>query len=177
MLPQVRPVGGTSIAWDVFLQACVQSLGYSPIRGVDSLKRELSDPAKLLAAIAGFHNKLDVDTPIKSIREASTLLKHLSYMFLVYADEPLVSLIRERTDLNITSTVTVDSERLILISGTLKQYLEATVECCVENAPRELCYLFDAFILYFDQIGLGDIWYQYRRKPRPDKTFLIEYKP
>jgi hypothetical protein len=177
MIPQIKPIGGTQICWDVFLQACTDSLGYSPIRGVDSLARELSDPAKLLASLAAFHNKQNVKAPLAAIRNAGSLLRHLSYAFLVYCDEHLISDIRERSLLNVTSTVAADGERVAYVSGSLFDFHTATLECCTEDSPFDIRYLFDAFVLYFESIGLGDIWHDQRKKTLKDKTFLLEYIP
>lgn len=177
MIPQVQAIGGTEIAWEGFLKACVDTLGYSPIRGVDAIKRELSEPAKFVAALSAFHDKLNANDPIKSIRSAGSLLKHLSYTFMVLADDQLILDIRERTELTLTSASTMVGCRLILISGNLKQFLDATVECCSPDVSIDIRYLFDFIVLHFDRIGLGELWYEYRRKSVKDKTFLLEHKP
>lgn len=177
MVPQVKATGGTQIDWDIFLKACNDALGYSPIRGVDSLQRELSDPAKLIASLAAFHDKQNLEAPLASIREAGSILRHLSYVFLTYCDTALISDIRERTQLNVTSKVVFESvESLAVVSGSLFDFRIATLECCTEDSPYNLRYLFDAFVLYFESIGLGELWHDQRKRPLKDKTFLLEDK-
>ena len=177
MTPNIIPIGGTHVSWDAFLKGCNEALGYSPIRGVDNIKRELSDPAKLLASLSAFHNRLKIDNPIAALRECGSLLRHLSYMFLVYCDEELILDIRERTQLNVTSSEAADGERVAVVSGSLFDFKAATVECCTADAPFDLRYLFDVFILFFESVGLGEVWHDQRKKPLKDKTFLLEYKP
>lgn len=177
MLPSILPLGGSSIEWDTFLKACQQALGYNPLKGVDNTRRELSDPAKFIAALAAFHDRQKSNNPIGAIRDATTLLRHLSYTFIIHCDEELISLIRERTDLTITSTETPNGTRVAVVTGTLQQYRAGTLECCVPEAPFNLRYLFDGFVLYFERLGLEEVWSDTRKKALEDKTFLLEYKP
>jgi hypothetical protein len=177
MIPQIKFIGGTQIDWNLFLQSCNEALGYSPIRGVDSLNRELSDPGKLLASLSAFHDRLKIGDPLAAIRDCGSLLRHLSYMFLVYCDKELILNIRERTQLNVTSSEAAGDGYVVIVSGSLFDYRTATLECCTVDAPFDLRYLFDGFILYFDSLGLSEIWHEYRKRPLKDKTFLLEYKP
>lgn len=174
---QIKPFGGTQIDWNIFLNACIEALDVSPLKGVDSSSREFSEPAKLLASLSAFHSRLDSQDPIKAIRDAGSLLKHLSYMFLVYCDQGLISDIREKTQLNVTSTTAPDGARVAVVSGNLFDYRTAVLECCVPESSFDIRYLFDCFMLFFEHIGLGDLWYDRRKKSHPDKTFLLEYKP
>ncbi len=177
MLPQVKPIGGTQIDFNIFLKSCQEALNYSPMKGVDGCNRELSDPAKLLASLAAFKNKLDSQDPIKAIRDASSILRHLSYIFLVYCDQALIADIREMTQLNVTSTTAPDGERVVVVSGSLFDFRIATIECCVLESSLDIRYFFDSIVLYFQSIGLGDLWFGYRMKPQKDRTFLLEYIP
>lgn len=177
MTPQIKPFICPQIDFNIFLRSCNEALGYSPMRCVDSCSRELSESARLLASLAAMHDRLDMADPIKSIRDAGSLLRHLSYSFLVYGASELISGIREKTQLNITSTQAPDGERVAVVSGSLFDFRTAVLECCIPESSFDIRYLFDCFMLYFEHIGLGDLWYDRRKKAHPDKTFLLEYKP
>lgn len=174
MIPQIKPISQPNIDWTTFLKSCNEALGYSPIRGVDCLKQELSDPARMLASLAAFHDRLNIKNPITAIRDCGSLLRHLNYIFLVYCDRDLISDIREKTQLNITSTPAPDGGRVAVISGSLFDYRQATLECCVPESNFDIRYLFDGFMLYFESIGLGLLWQGHRKKPLRDRTFLLE---
>lgn len=177
MTPSIIPIGGSQLDWQAFLSASQQALGYSTLRGVDNIRRELSDPAKFIAAVAAFHGKQATDNPISAIQNASTLLRHLHYTFMIHCEERLLSYIRERTDLTITSAVSQDEERVAIVSGNLQQYRDGAIECCVQDAHRDVRLLFNGFVLYFERLGLHELWAGYSKRMLDDLTLLLEYKP
>lgn len=177
MIPQIKPIGRTEIDFSIFLQATNEALGCNILKGVDGCSRQFSEPAKFLASLSAFHKRLDSQDPIKAVRNAGSLLRHVTYIFLIYCDQDLISDIRERTQLNVTSTTAPDGEWVAVISGNLFDFRTAVLECCVPESSFDIRYLFDIIILYFESVGLGDLWFGFRKKTSPDKTFLLEHIP
>lgn len=174
MVPDLIPFMTPSINWGSFLKGASDATGRSIVRGVDASPRELSDPAKFLAVLSAFQD--GNEKPLDAIRNSASIQAALHYGFLVYADEETVFQIMERTELMVTSTSCLDGERICVVTGNLKQWVQATKECCAEHQPFNLRLLFDKVILLFDRFGLGELWHDTRRRTLPDKTFLLEQK-
>ncbi len=177
MIPRIIPLGQSKMDWNTFLAASETGLGYSPLRGVDALSRELSDPAKFIAALACFRDKQNLRQPLASIRDATSVLHHFSYSFLVYCKPDLILDIRERSTLHITSSEALDGERLAVLSGTLGQYQTAITENSTPDSPFNIRHLSTALLKHFESEGLQDLFYDYRKRPQKDGTLLLEYKP
>ena len=173
--PDVIPIVLPSISLTPFLKIATDATGHCPNRGIDSSPREFSDAAKFIAVLAEFQDRR-ANQPLAALRSAGSLLNHLHYAFGVYADSETIFQIKERTDLSITATETVDGERIALVSGTLKQWRDATIECCDERQPFNLRVLFDKVVLIFEKFGLGELWDTLRKRQLPDHTFLLEDK-
>lgn len=175
MVPDLVPIVVPVINWNEFLKVANDALGYSPVRIVDSCPRQLSDPARFVAVAASFQDR-NVTNVVESLRDSLDLIQHLQFVFCVYSDTETMIQIRARTDLKITVTEAVDGERIAIVSGNLKEWYNATLVCCQQRQPFNLRVLFDRFVLFFEQAGLGDIWWTHKKRSLPDHTFLLEHK-
>jgi hypothetical protein len=173
--PDVIPIVVPNINLPQFLKLATDATGHCPNRGVDSSPRTFSDYGKFIAILAEFQDRR-ANQPLTVLRDAGSLLHHLSYSFGVYADTETIFQIKERTDLHIVSTESLDGERIVLVSGTLREWRDATIECCQERQPFNLRLLFDKVVLLFDKFGLGELWDTLRKRPLADHTFLLEDK-
>lgn len=176
MEPELHPVLIPSVNWQGFATAARDATGESPARSVDACKRPLSDWAKFLVILASFRDPNQTDA-LKNLRTSQSLLSSLFFGFRLYADADTVSRIREYTTLTVVAAPTLDGERVCFVSGTLKEWHLATTECCQPHQARGLRQVFTKAMAYFDTLGLAEIWSEYRRKPLPDNTFYLEYKP
>lgn len=170
------PLTTSTPDWATFLKVAQEGTGYNPLRGVDSLGRELSDPAKFIAALSAFQDRSELERPIAAIRESRSVQRHLFYQFLLIADADTVREALERTDINITSAPSTNGLEIALMSGTLQQWRDATLECCTQTAPYNLRFAFDGVVIHFERLGLQDLWHDWRKRALPDQTFLIEHK-
>lgn len=171
MTPRIQYLGGSEINWGLFLK---ETSDLKPLRGVDASGREFSDNARFIAALAEMQG---CRNPLVALRTTTTLLRHVCYSFLVYSDQKLVNQVRERTDLTLTSIEADDDSRISVITGNVAQYRDGAVECCVENAPRNLRLLFDGFVIVLEKLGFEEVFSRYGKRQLTDKTFLLEYKP
>ena len=113
---------------------------------------------------------------LTALRGSLDLLKHLQFVFTVYADEETILQIMERTELEVTMTEAVDNERIAVVSGNLRQWYAATLTCCQERQPYNLRILFDKFVVFYERLGLAELWSTTRKRTLPDRTFLLEHK-
>lgn len=173
---KIIPLISPDIDMDAFVKACSEVLNYSPLSGIDQSTRQFSDPAKFLAGLAGFHNKINTKTPISAIRDAASLCSHLFYSFLVAATKSTILKSMERTELHHTVAEDLDDLQLTVISGTLTQWKQATLECCHADSSHQLRLLYDGFFLYFEKQGLGELWFDTLKKKAPKNTFYLEAK-
>lgn len=140
------------------------------MRGIDACKRPLSDFGKYLAILGSFKEGSSFD-PLKAIRSEFSLLNHLSFGFLVTEfNDLLTSYLTERTDLHVLSR-----PNQAVVTGTLKQWRIASIECCQQDKPHELRLFFDHIVLTFTRLKLGDLWFDYRRTAHEDQTFFLEH--
>jgi hypothetical protein len=175
---KIYPISASNISIENLIRGSKEHIGYSPLTGVDRLHRNLSPHARYIAGIAGFHNRQDADRPLAALRDARSILTHLHFGFLIECDAELILNIRERTNLDVTcSEGGSDGERVAVMSGTLDKYRQSAIECCTLTSPFELIFLFDQLILFFEKVGLGDIWFDYRKITQRDNTFYLEHKP
>jgi hypothetical protein len=175
MAPDIIPIVVPRIDWTTFLKTAQDALGYSPVKAVDHCSRPLSDYGKFLVVAASFQDRNLVDA-LGALRDANDLLNHLAFVFNVYADAETILLIMERTRLRVTMTPTVDGERIAIVSGNLQDWHQATIICCADRQPFNLRLLFDKVVLFFESLGLGELWHATRKKSLPDRTFLLEPK-
>lgn len=175
MSPEITPIVIPHVDWGTFLRVTGDALGYQPNRVADSAPRPLTDAAKFVVVLSSFQDR-QTSSATAALRGSIDLLNHLSYSFAVYADDETVKQVMERTDLKVTMTEAVDRERIAIVSGNLKQWYCATLTCCTDRQPFNLRLLFDKAVMFFETIGLGELWHDCRKKTLPDRTFLLEQR-
>lgn len=172
--PDIFPISQPNINWHAFLQGTVAATGESPTRPVDGYPGNLSDFARFLASLAHFNAPNLQKDVLATIRDSRSLLGHLSFGFLVSAEVDVFCQIGQRTKLIVTSS----PRDIAIVTGSLADWRGATLEF-LWNTECDFAVrlLFDKIILYFEHIGLGDIWFGYRKQSLKDQTFLLEYRP
>lgn len=168
---QLQLLSAPAIDLEIIAGTFYKRTGKSHTRGVDSCPRPLSDLAKFIAILSSFEHGGTPFDALKSLREEFSLLVHLHFSFVVWEYGGLPVELASKTDLGITS-----SGQTMIVSGTLKQWRIASLECCQKKRSRELRFFFDCVILYFEKMGLGEIWFDHRRCSLEDETFYLEHK-
>lgn len=175
MIPKIILIAWPQIDWPTLAKASDVVLGYNPVKPADKSDRQLSDHARLLAVLSAFSDRDSTD-PLKSIREAGSLLNHLKFSFLIAADRETIFRISTTTRLDCTPNDSVDGGLAAIVSGTLSEWREATIELCHSNSPMPIRVLMDTVVLQFEKLGLGEVWSDYRKVQLKDKTFRLEHK-
>lgn len=174
----VKPILVSNIAWTEFLKDAAALCGHSPNQGIDSYSYQLKDYARWIATLGEFRNGEECD-PKQILYTANDLLSHLYFGFMVDGSANLIYQIMELTDLKIVSARLKEKRgRAAIVSGTLKQWKDATINilCSNEKRNRELRWTFSQCLNFFFHLGLHDIWHDYRKRSMKDQTYLLEEK-
>lgn len=173
----VIPIMVPHFAWTDFLKDVASLCGHSPICGVDSYPYKLKDYARLIAVFGEFRNGKSCD-PKKTLRSSDDLLQLLHFGFVIHGSTGLIFRIMELTDLKIISAKMQGKGRAAIVTGTLKQWQDAVISGLSTTIPKnsELRWVFSQCLDFFEQLGLQDIWYDYRKRALQDQTYLLEAK-
>lgn len=172
---KVIPITVCSVAWQQYLTTIAEWLGQPPSRGLDVCPSKLSNFARYTASLGEFEAQQELD-PKRTLRKTEgPWLRHTFYSFLILTSEETILKMAETTDLDIIS-VKAEEGRVAVVSGTLDTWHRAVILMCREIVPRRSRLLFNVIKGMFDNIGLRDIWFDYRESGILDGTFLLEYK-
>jgi hypothetical protein len=175
MTDRVIPIALTNVAWQQYLTICKDILGHSVSRGVDSSTSKLSDYAKYVASLAEF--QAGAEYPVKdALRRFGPHLHHIFVSFIVLSSNSVILQISEGSDLSVLSTK-AEKQRLAIISGNLEEWRNAVVTFCVKEYSSRLRHIFNEIYFCFKQLGLEDVWKDYRSEKQKDETFYLTYDP
>jgi len=127
----------------------LQHLVPNPQSFADS-KIKFTNTSGLLAVLAS----QSYDKPQDAIRHCGSYLAHIHYTFLV---EDGIDLLRDHSDFKISALGDAH-----IVSGTLKQFRDAALECCRPGHPLQK--LMSEFVKFFVNDGLNDIFYDLEKK-------------
>lgn len=170
--PQILPIIAPAVNWPEFAKAAEMVIGYNPT--AVNTTRQISESARFLAAAAHFKDRKSADT-IKSIREAGSILRHLQYGFLVAADRETLFELMQCSDLQVSTTATQAGDVAAIVTGDLFEWRTAIIELSESNTFG-MRLLLDKIFLYFEKIGLAELWADYRKVPLPDNTLKLEHR-
>jgi hypothetical protein len=147
-------------------------LGYSPLRAVADLPRELSEAEKFLSCLAAMH---DSEAPAGF---AANLLTHAAFsVFLIADDRDLLDMLERCSGMPfVTAETTVRNVMAAVVSGTLAQWRDAVAAGSTRTVKSSVRIGFNNVYGLFRGAGL-DVWGDYSTRPAPDDTLLLEYKP
>lgn len=143
-------------------------------KAIDRASPEPGEAVKAISAIQEFALDYASGTVVENTRNADFELFFLHYTFMCRASEGVCQEIRDRTKLDVCQAEGGD---LFLVAGTLAEWKRAVAICCSEKALQHTRLLFDKILLHFEREGVGQVWFDYKKKMLPDKTFLLTYDP
>lgn len=172
---QVIPITICNVAWQQYLSSTSEWLGQPPSRGIDASGSKFCDFAKYTASLGEFEAQRILD-PKRTLRSEGPWLRHTFYSFLILTSEQTILKVAETTDLDVISVGSEDG-RVAVVSGNLKSWKDAVIVMCREEVSKRSRALFNTIKEMFDNIGLADIWFDYRASSNQDSTFLLRYDP
>lgn len=164
-----------SIDWQAFLSICNGALAKMPTEQLDSYKVPLN-AASFIAALSYLRSPESKETPWQSLLKSGLLKEHLSFSFLIVCDREVLVDVTTRSKLNIVFQRTINENYLIVASGTLNDWYNATLEFCTKTVCFGTRYLYDAITLLFEKAGFQQLWTDCAKESLTDGTFLLENK-
>lgn len=175
MVPELYPLTVSAVNLPAFIKYSTEVKGFATNRVADASKRTLSDPAKFLVILKSIQDP-GLRDALAGLRDSVDLMPALHYSFMVVADQATLYDVATRSPVHIISSPAVDGECFAVVAGNLQEWFLGTLACCSDDKPYNVRFLFDRVVQFFESIGLGELWYEYRKKTLPDQTFLLEHK-
>lgn len=172
MNPEVTIIGRPSVDSSNLLFIANKILGRSLSKSVDAKRSTIKSPGVLICYLLEMAN--NNSTP--SLKNAGSLLRHLSYSFLIRSGSLTIFDLLSQSSVDVFSVECEDGANLSYASGNLEEWKVAIINSCSDSSTLELRLLFDKILLLFEAEGLSDIFSEYRKITLPDKTFRIEQK-
>lgn len=174
---EVRPLIIPNINWKDYLAYTTSSTGRCPTRDVDSSNRKLSDYGKYIASLAEFRDG-GLPNIQDTLKDPGALARQLQFGFIFIVPTSVIFKSMELTDLDFVSAKSKEEGRVAIVSGTLDKWRVAVIECCsMRHRLPALRATFNTCLGYFEQLGLADLWSDYRKKQvKEEGTYLLEYK-
>lgn len=173
----VTPLTMSNVNWTHFIKNVAELTGHSPTHSIDNSQLKFGDCANFLIALGEFQSNKE-EKPLDVLRNNDYLLRHLHFGFLISGSTASAFRILELTDLDVLTAKGKNKGRVIIITGTLKQWKDAIVICLGQKLVKnfELRWIFNQCLDCFYQAGLRNIFDDYKRKELEDQTYLLEYK-
>jgi len=167
-LDTILPLTLMQVNWPVFIESAQSFLGYSPTRGLDTAKIDLTNPVAFLAS-------LDCENdPHKALRRAAinNILPHSFASFIMIIDDADIIL-------TIAQIISIRTKRkgsrfLCVVSGTMSNWYHSMITCCQRDTDIIIRQIFNKIYTFFKQAGFGPIWSHYREQYIHDNTFVLE---
>ena len=172
---KVFPITCPIVNWPEYLKWATSAIGRPITESLDKTHRELDASAFIVSLAEMRQGTCD---PVKVIRGASGLLKHLSYGFLVIASQDLISRIQEESSLSVYSGNTKDDWlKIAVVSGNLKDWKIFIETCSHEQIDFSIRSMANQCQMFFEKAGFRDLWSGYQKSMLSDTTFkLLEKK-
>lgn len=162
----ILPIISTTTDWNNYLTTAKQILNRNLSSQIDKHKIKTDSLVALLTTIENL--KYPDSSPVEVLTEAGSVLRHAFVGFMVLATTKTIFEIMESTSLDVTSTDTTRG-RLAVVSGNLQQWRTAIIN----GEPLEFL---NKCLIYFESIGLAQLWCNFRKVMQQDSTFLLEEK-
>lgn len=176
MKAQMIPIGTTVIDWNNYLVACKEILHRSVTKELDARSMVVKSASGFIGTLKEFENP--GGEPSAGLQDTS-LTRHWHYVYLIATDKCTLDELLQRVAkvLSVTTASTNTGEPILsVISGNMQEWRFATLACCSGNEGVELRRLFDAFVLHFEAVGLGELFAEYKKSALQDKTFkMVKY--
>jgi len=172
-IAEVMPLHQTQADHSTLLTLLAKIHGVSPSAVLDSSNRQFTEAAKAviqLSAAEGQH-----PNAVKALQNSHAVQRHFHYSFLVISQPGVFEeVMLLNTGLALTLAYHDFDRPVYIISGTLAEWRDAVAVGCGEAATTDLRYVFNKLSLWFEKLGLGEVWAAYHRYSMPDGTFRLE---
>lgn len=168
---KIYPIAATMVSWKDFVDLSKESLGYSPTRGLDENKIELTNASAFVSCL-DFKNK-----PKECLTlELNPVFQHVYYSFMGDLGEDMFWIFQG--GITATSVESRKKTRLAILTGSLFNWYLFTIMHLTSHYPEdfEIRSLANQVMLYLEMAGYKSVWAKWVKKSQNDGTFLLEKK-
>ena len=158
------------IRWMQFITACQASIGRSPTRSLDVARIQPGLPASFVQALGEFQHSDTAPLPFLKSRQADLILEHISYTFLLAADEAVM---RELLKLGKLKLLFAENSNVAVGTGNLIDWKSTIVHGCHPKALKGLRELINRVQHQFSIIGMSWLWQDTLRQATSDGTVAL----
>lgn len=141
-------------------------------RAIDRAKIDSQKPIALVAILEAIRSPVTPDIGTVARNAVPSILDHLSYGFMIAADEHVMTEILGLTSRTLAMTLS-DTCELAVLSGTLKDWKIIVPLGMTVRVSPSVRVVFTQIFSFFEMMGLRDIWGEYRKKS-DGQTLLLE---
>jgi hypothetical protein len=165
----MKPLSITGVNWEVYIAECQAHLGMSPTRGLDKDGFDINKTASYLATLS-----LD-NEPLRNLRSRNRTFHHVFASFCGRVDDYTILEIATYTDLKMI-TKSVNRKWFVILTGSLINWLDATVTCCDEEMSTDTRLCFNQCMFFLEAAGFKEVWCKYDKFNLKDNTYVLRRK-
>ncbi len=141
---------------------------------LDRSNRDFTDAAQAVIRLSCLDNP-DHPHAVKAIQNSHPVQRHFHYTFAVISTPGVFEdILLLNTGLALTLAYKDFDKPVYIVSGDLGTWRDALGVGCGESNTTDVRQVFNKLSLWFEKIGLGEVWSAYHRTPLKDGTFRLE---
>ena len=147
---EVFPIAITKCNWKAYIDNVTDILGYSPTRGLDTIKLDINNPVAYLAT-------LDLDNkPLEQLRNSNNSFDHFMVSVITVLDDSTI------LHLNITGLRVIHKEKhpninIVILTGTMNEWLTALNYRLNKSIYHTVGLTLDACYKCFERLGFKEV--------------------
>lgn len=164
---RIELIGVTTIDWNKYISFCMENGASAPTRNLDSCKYKFNEQLAFVLTLQELINPNF--EPIKTIRQGTTHLDTLSFIFITDSvNFPWFGCIR-KFDLQ---------NHICLLSGTLREWKDTIVTnlSFLEGVHKIRRQFFATLLYTFEQNGYHLVWDSYSKELLEDGSLVLKEK-
>lgn len=176
---KVIPLAYTQANWADFIKVSSDVVGRGPTRSLDSANIRPGDPFSYIAALVEL--RVQGTAPRDAVRQATDLLQHVSFSFMVHISDYEYS---ELTNIPILAVTSIEGkaavnsrhtpDKLLFISGNLLEWqIVVPMMIDVNSCHRQL---FSEIFNWFKKMNLRELFDKYTEVLTDDGLFRLELR-
>jgi len=179
MTPEVILISKTEVDWSTLRKNIFVATNLTPSSLIAQCPVTFSPAAEYLIFAAYLKYDFIIKDPLQILRTMPRdILAFLQYSFLVACDKETLDTLRDMVNIVWCINKVENNKYCVLGTGPLFDWWYYIILYLSSVVTYEKNYrvLFDKLLILLEQEGLGELFYEYRKKSLLDKTFLLERK-
>ncbi len=171
--PVILPIISPDVKWEFIRNQINIATKDTLNRSLDSHGIKIKQDQSIIPILAQFSTDQEVE-PYKSIREANSILKHLSFSFFCIFPQEVIRDVAALTEL--FASQHHSSPDAWILGGTLLQWKTGIFEVCQHGRRTETRLFMNTMLLIFQLNGYGQVWESFEKFTLLDRTFILKVK-